>query len=176
MQGADGTVPADTAAKTDAIGLAFALPPSCVAPGGVLTSVIADASLDDEAPVVAVEHAAGTLPIPDVDTPDMGDNPDRPVSPPPSKVKLLLDGPPGHGEAADSVPTPTGDAIPISAALPIRLVCAKPDLASSRNNPVVSSRNDKVRWRPTRPSCHTLKSDPSSGDIALVPHELLIDV
>jgi hypothetical protein len=161
MQGTDGTVLADAAADADPIGLALALPPSGVAPRGVLTP------LDDEATVVAVEHAAGTLEIPDVDALDRGDNPDSPVSPPPSKIELLLDDPPGHGEAMDSVPTPTGD--PISGALPVRLVCARLGLAPSRNSSAVSSRNDKVSWWPLRPSCHTLNSDPSPRDIALPP-------
>jgi hypothetical protein len=159
MQGADGTVPADAAADIDPIGLALPSLPSCVAPRGVLMPAIADASLDNEVPV-AVEHAAGTLPIPELDTPDRGDNPDKAVSPPPSKVELLLDDPPRHGEAIDSVPTPAGDAIPISGALPVRLVCAKPDPGPSRNSPAVSTRIDKVTWRPLRLSCHTLSSDP----------------
>lgn len=176
MQGADGTVPADAAEDIDPIGLALALPPSCVAPRGVLTPEIADASLDDEAPVVAVEHAAGTLQIPDVDTPDMGDNPDRAVSPPPSKVELLLDDPPGHGEAVDSVPTPSGDATPIPDALSTRLVSAKPALASSRNDsPGVSSRNIII-WRTLRPSCHTLNNEPSPGDMAMPSIWVSIDV
>jgi hypothetical protein len=173
MQGADGTVPADVAADIDPIGLALALPPSCVAPRGVLTPAIADASLDDEIPV-AVEHAAGTPPIPELDTPERGDNPDRAVSPPPSKVELLLDDPPGHGEAMGSAPMPTGDAMLISGALPIRLVCAKPAPAPSRNSPA-GSRNDKASWQPLRPSRPTLNSDSSPRDIA-PPDEVLIDV
>jgi hypothetical protein len=176
MQGADGTVSTAAAADIDPIGLALAVPPSCVAPRGVLTLAIADASLDEEAPVAAVGHAAGAPKIPDVDTPDMGDNPDSPVSPPPSKVELLLDDPPGHGEAMDWVPMPTGEAIAISGALPIRLVCAKPGPAPNRNSAVASGRNDKVGWRPLRPGCHTLNSDPSPRDRALPPDEVLVDV
>jgi hypothetical protein len=171
MQGADGTVPADPAADIDPIGLALALPPSCVASRGILTPAIANASLDDEIPV-AVEHGAGTFPIPELDTPDWGDNPNRAVSPPPSKVELLLDDPPGHGDTMGSAPTPTGDAMPISGALPIRLVCAKPGPAPSRN----SSRNDKASWQPLRLSCPTLNSDPSPRDMAPPPDEVLIDV
>jgi hypothetical protein len=154
MQGADGTVPAD--ADIVPIGLAPALPPSCVAPRGVLTPAIGDASLDDEVP----EHAVGTPPITELDTPDRGDNPDDVVSPPPSKVELPLDDPPGHGDAIDSIPTPTGDAIPISGALPIRFVCAKPGPLPRRNIPAVSSRIDRVTWQPLRPSCHTSSSVP----------------
>jgi hypothetical protein len=101
MQGADGTVATDAAADVDPIGSAVPLLPSCVAPRRLLTPVIADASFTDEVPVVAVEQAVETLEIPDVDTPDIGDNPDNPVSPPPSKVELLLDDPPGHGEVLD---------------------------------------------------------------------------
>jgi hypothetical protein len=172
MQGADGTVPAGAAADIDPIGLALASPPGCVAPRGLLTPS-RDASLADETPVAAVEHAAGTLPMADVDMPDMGDNPGSPVSPPPSKVELLLDDPPGHGEAMDWVPMPTGEAAPISGALPIRLVCAKPGLTPSRNSPVASGSNNKVSGRPLRSSCHTLNTDPSPRDMALPPDEVL---
>jgi hypothetical protein len=173
MQGADGTAPADAAADIDPIGLALALPPSCVAPRGVLTPAIADASVGDEAPV-AVEHAAGTLEIPEFDRPDRVDSPDRAVSPPPSKVELLLGDGPAHGEAIDAVPMPAGDGIPISGVLPIRLVCAKPGPALSRNSPAISS--GKGIWRPPRPSCPAPNSDPSPRDIALPPDEVLIDV
>jgi hypothetical protein len=172
IQGADGTVPAE-AVDIDPIRLALAVVPSCTAPRGALTPAMADTSLDDEAPVVAGEHAAGTPPIPDVDTPDMGDNPDSQVSPPPSNVELLLDDPPGHGEAMDSVPTPSGGAIAISGALPIRLVCAQPGLAPSRNSPAVNGRNNKVSWRPLRPSRRELNSDPSPRSIALPPMRFL---
>jgi hypothetical protein len=41
----------------------------------------------------AIEQVAETPESPVVDTPDIGDNLDRAVSPPPSKVKLLLDDP-----------------------------------------------------------------------------------
>ena len=101
MQGADGTVPAGAMADVDPIGLAVPMAPSCVAARGLFTPALADATLDDEVPVVAVEQAAETLEIPDIGIPDVADNPDTPVSPPPSKVELLLDEPPGHGEAMD---------------------------------------------------------------------------
>ena len=167
MQGTDGTVPPDAAADVDPMGLAVPLPPSCVPPRGLSTPAMAAASFDDEAPVVAVEQSAETLQIPDVDTPDIGDNPDRAVSPPPSKVELLLDDPAGHGEAMDSVPTPSGDATPIPGASPIMLVCAKPGLAPSRNSPAVSGTN-KVVWWPLRPKCHTLNNDLSPRDMAML--------
>lgn len=176
MQGAVGTVPADAAADVDPIGLVAPLPSNGAAPRGLETPAIADASLDAEALVVAVKQVAGTLQVPDVDTPDLGNNPDSPVSPPPSKVELLLDDPTGHGEAMDSVPTATGDAIPIPGAPPVRFVCAKPGLALSRNNPAVSGRNDQVSPRRLRSSGHPLNSDPSPRDIALHPEEVLVDV
>jgi hypothetical protein len=175
MQGADGTVPGDVTAGVDPIGSAVPLLPSCIAPRGLLTLATADASRDDEAPIVAAEQATETPESPDVDTPDIGDNPDRAESPPPSKFKLLLDDPAGHGEAMDSVPTPSGDVIPVPGAPPIRLVCAKPGLAPSRNSPAVSDSNNKVVRETLEPSCHTLNNALSPSDIALPSLRDLID-
>jgi len=163
MQGADGTVPADAMGDVDSIGLMVPLPPSGVAPRGLLTPAIAD----DEVPVVAVEQAAEIFEIPDVDTPDIGDNPDSPVSPPPSKVELLLDDPAGHGEAMDSVPTLSDEATPIPGALPIRRVCAKHGPPLNRNSSAVSDRNSKVIWQTLQPSCHALDNDRSPRDMGL---------
>jgi hypothetical protein len=80
MHGADGTAATDAAADVDPIGSAVPLLPSCVAPRRLLTPVIADAWFTDEVQVVAVEQAVETLEIPDVDTPDIGDNPDGTVN------------------------------------------------------------------------------------------------
>ena len=167
MQGADGTVPADAMGDVDSIGLMVPLPPSGVAPRGLLTPAIADVAFDDEVPVVAVEQAAEIFEIPDVDTPDIGDNPDSPVSPPPSKVELLLDDPAGHGEAMDSVPTLSDEATPIPGALPIRRVCAKHGPPLNRNSSAVSDRNSKVIWQTLQPSCHALDNDRSPRDMGL---------
>ena len=175
MQGTDGTVLGDVTAGVGPIGSAVPLLPSCVAPRGLLTRATADASFDDEAPVGAVEQVTETPESPVVDTPDIGDNPDRAVSPPPSKVKLLLDDPPGHGEAVDSVPTPSGDVTLIPGAPPIGLVCAKPGLAPSRNSPAVSDSNNKVVRETLEPSCHTLNNALSPSDIALPSLRDLID-
>jgi hypothetical protein len=166
MQGGDGTVPADAAGDVDPIGLAAPMPPSWVAPRGPLTPAIADASFDDEAPVVAVEQAGEALQIPDVETPAMGANPDRAVRPRPSKLELLLGDPAGHGGVRDSVPTLSGAGTAIPVAPPIRLVCGKPGLAASRNRPAVSGSN-KVIWRTLQPSCHTSNNDPSPRDMAM---------
>jgi hypothetical protein len=174
MQGAR-TVPGDVRAGVDPIGSAVPLLPSCIAPRGLLTLATADASFDDEAPIVAVEQATETPESPDVDTPDIGENPDRAVSPPPSKVKLLLDDPLGHGEAVDSVPTPSGDVTPVPGAPAIRLVCAKHGLTPSRNSPAVSDTNSRVIRQTLRPSCHTLNNGPSPSNIVLPSIRDLID-
>jgi hypothetical protein len=167
MQGADGRVPADTMPDVDPIGLAVPSPPSSVAPRGLSMPAIADAAFDDEVPVVAVEQAVETLEIPDVDTPDIGNDPDSPVSPPPSKVELLLDDAAGHGGAMDSVPTLSGDSTPIPGAPPIRLVCSKPGPLPNRSSQAVSDRNSKVTWQTLQTSCHAPNNDPSPRDIAL---------